>query len=57
MSDVSIVEMAKARQKRPPGTPRRPKQTDAPWYRRALRITTIRIVSQSVFFGLFVFFI
>ena len=57
MSDVSIVEMAKARKKRPPGAPRRPKQTDAPWYRRALRITTIRIVSQSVFFGLFVFFI
>jgi polyferredoxin len=33
----------------------RPNRDGSPWYRRVFRITTVRIVSQATFFGLFVF--
>jgi len=35
----------------------RPSRDGSPWYLRVFRITTVRIVSQAVFFGLFVFLV
>ena len=34
-----------------------PNPDGTPWYARTFRITTVRIISQAFFFGLFVFFI
>jgi polyferredoxin len=34
-----------------------PNRDGSPWYARTFRITTVRIISQAFFFGLFVFFL
>jgi polyferredoxin len=35
----------------------RPNRDGSPWFLRVVRITTVRIISQAVFFGLFVFLV